>query len=407
MSKIRIRNFGPIKDGYQENDGWLDISKVTVFIGNQGSGKSTVAKLFSTMTWVEKAFNRGDIEFRDGIDAVNQIAWQGLESYLSDNSEIEYIGERYSISYKPNEQSGPIVVPINDAGYIVPKIMYVPAERNFLSTIKDAFDVSSLPGALAEFAEELKRAQFELSGSSLELPFKNFSYEYDQKTDSSFVTGKDYSVNLLDASSGLQSLIPLYLVSRNLSMKIASENDPSTAEVSANQSVRRDREISKIMADKTLTSEEKSRRAAEEFSKYHSKCFINIVEEPEQNLFPTSQRSTLNSLVKFNANKGNKLIMTTHSPYLINYLTLAVKANQLLKMASGKQEEAIAKINKIVPLGSDIDADDLAIYEINESGSIIRLGNYKGIPADDNYLNYEMGETNELFAQLLEIQQQL
>ena len=43
MSKIRVKNFGPIKGGYQENDGWLDVKKVTLFIGNQGSGKSTIA----------------------------------------------------------------------------------------------------------------------------------------------------------------------------------------------------------------------------------------------------------------------------------------------------------------------------------------------------------------------------
>ena len=48
MSKIRIKNFGPVKEGYLEEDGWMDIKKVTVFIGNQGSGKSTVAKLIST-----------------------------------------------------------------------------------------------------------------------------------------------------------------------------------------------------------------------------------------------------------------------------------------------------------------------------------------------------------------------
>jgi hypothetical protein len=28
MSKIRIRNFGPIQEGYLENDGWMDIRKV-------------------------------------------------------------------------------------------------------------------------------------------------------------------------------------------------------------------------------------------------------------------------------------------------------------------------------------------------------------------------------------------
>ena len=62
MSKIKIKNFGPIRDGFQGDNGWLDISKITVFIGNQGSGKSTIAKLISTFTWIEKALIRGDYD---------------------------------------------------------------------------------------------------------------------------------------------------------------------------------------------------------------------------------------------------------------------------------------------------------------------------------------------------------
>lgn len=50
MSRIKIKNFGPIKATTSATDGWIDISKVTVFTGNQGSGKSTVAKLVSTFT---------------------------------------------------------------------------------------------------------------------------------------------------------------------------------------------------------------------------------------------------------------------------------------------------------------------------------------------------------------------
>lgn len=61
MSRIKIRNFGPIKEGYQENDGWIDVKKVTVFIGNQGSGKSTVAKIISTFTWIEKSLVRATL----------------------------------------------------------------------------------------------------------------------------------------------------------------------------------------------------------------------------------------------------------------------------------------------------------------------------------------------------------
>ena len=43
MAKIRIKNFGPIRQGCPDDDGWIDIKKVSVFIGNQGSGKSCVA----------------------------------------------------------------------------------------------------------------------------------------------------------------------------------------------------------------------------------------------------------------------------------------------------------------------------------------------------------------------------
>lgn len=42
MSRIRIKNFGPIKKGCEDNDGWIDIKKVTAFIGNQESGNPTL-----------------------------------------------------------------------------------------------------------------------------------------------------------------------------------------------------------------------------------------------------------------------------------------------------------------------------------------------------------------------------
>ena len=60
MSKIKIKNFGPIRDGFVNNNGWMDIEKVTVFIGDQGSGKSTVAKLISVFFWVSSAISDDD-----------------------------------------------------------------------------------------------------------------------------------------------------------------------------------------------------------------------------------------------------------------------------------------------------------------------------------------------------------
>ena len=55
MAKLKIRNFGPIQTGSSENDGFLEISPVTVICGNQATGKSTIAKLYSIFSWLEKA----------------------------------------------------------------------------------------------------------------------------------------------------------------------------------------------------------------------------------------------------------------------------------------------------------------------------------------------------------------
>lgn len=87
----------------------------------------------------------------------------------------------------------------------------------------------------------------------------------------------------------------------------------------------------KEINDNPNLTDELKRIALSELGKEFTKtAFINIVEEPEQNLYPSSQRGMLNSLTAFNnINRGNKLVMTTHSPYLINYLTIAVKAHLL------------------------------------------------------------------------------
>lgn len=56
MCKMRVKSFGPIKQGLKTDDGFIDFSKVTIFIGNQGTGKSTLAKLFSSFHGWKKPF---------------------------------------------------------------------------------------------------------------------------------------------------------------------------------------------------------------------------------------------------------------------------------------------------------------------------------------------------------------
>ena len=60
MRKLSVKHVGPIKGGYESGDGCIDFPGVTMFIGPQGSGKSTIAKLYSTLAWIEKALFRED-----------------------------------------------------------------------------------------------------------------------------------------------------------------------------------------------------------------------------------------------------------------------------------------------------------------------------------------------------------
>ena len=54
MSKIRVKNFGPIQNGFEDNNGFMAIEKITILTGSEISGKECISKLISTMSWLEK-----------------------------------------------------------------------------------------------------------------------------------------------------------------------------------------------------------------------------------------------------------------------------------------------------------------------------------------------------------------
>ena len=232
MSRIKIQNFGPVGSGFHGNDGWLDINKVTVFVGNQGSGKSTVAKLISTFSWIEKALVRGDYDKKWFERDVNRfrsqfLPYHRLDAYLNPNpaSAIEYQGEVYSIKYQ-NERL--TINEISDKSYSLPQIMYVPAERNFLAYIKGAKELKLSSESLQDFNAEYYNAQQDMKGT-VQLPINNAVIEYDKLNDTLNLKGENYKVKITDASSGFQSFVPLYLVSSYLadSVKSHSKNKDS------------------------------------------------------------------------------------------------------------------------------------------------------------------------------------
>jgi predicted ATPase len=415
MIRLRVKNFGPIRQGMEENDRWIEFKRVTVFVGNQGSGKSTLAKLFSTFSWIEKALVRGDYEkkwFERKNRLTNQfLTYHRLENYFSpdkpNEAEIEYEGDAYAIKYLQGQLR---ITELKGRRYSLPQVMYVPAERNFISYVRHPKELKLSSDSLKEFLSEFDSAKANMKGS-LKLPINDAELEYDKLNDILNVRESDYKLRLTDASSGFQSAVPLYLVSHYLADSVQNKKNSNQEPMSSNELERFKKGVFQVFSNLSLTEEQKRAALSVLSSKFNKTAFINIVEEPEQNLYPLSQWKILESLLTFNnQGKDNRLILTTHSPYIINYLSIAVQGMMLkasiMKLPNNKY--LLSKLDKIISPTSLIEANELAIYQSDEkTGTIVKLDSVEGIPTDQNYLNEFLRQGNYIFDQLLELEEEL
>ncbi|MES2387026.1 MAG: ATP-binding protein [Bacteroidota bacterium] len=423
MPKLRIKNFGPIKDGFTgSEDGFMDIKKFTVLIGEQGSGKSTMAKLFSTMSWIEKALYRGDMTEEEILSEgkfANECAFHRIHNYFNVDSEIEYYGEAYILKYLLGKIS---VLRIERHSYGVPKIMYVPAERNFLSSIDNPEIIRTMPLNIFTFWVEMERAMQEMK-EVLPLPIGNVSFDYNKHTRTPMIILENGNkLNLTEAASGFHSLIPCYLVCRDLALNLENV-DYSKSRVSSlvlgrmNSAMKSVLERlyknakygdGEIIHHKTNALEDFESEVDYFYYSIRNRRFLNVIEEIEQNLFPTAQRTLLYKMIEYaNVDVSNSLLITTHSPYIINDLAIAIKAyNVRYKLFTNTNRDLLSEFNELFPEVSIVNPAQTTIYELKDGG-IILLPNYNGIPSDENYLNAELEKTNEMFDKLLEIERKI
>ena len=399
MRRIEIHNFGPIKEAN------ITVKKVTVFMGNQGSGKSTAAKLISTFAWFEKFLFKYRVAeaIPRWFDIKKFLEYHRIESYLKDDTQILYNGLYYRIVSNKEK-----IIKVMDQGgsFRLPKITYFPAERNFISSIKKSKESKGFKlwsQSLQEFKEIFQEAKEDLkSGSVIKLPISGTFIEYNKLNDILYVKGEDYKIPLSDSASGFQSFVPMYVVMEYLSKLTEREQemDNSQREIFIKRST-------EIINSPYYTQEQKNILLSRLAGGFNIKAVFNIIEEPEQNLFPSSQRNMLFELLKFNnASADNSMIITTHSPYIVGNMTLAMKASSLYEKYKNDKETK-SKIAAIVPEKSAVNSNDVVIYEFDEkSGTVRELEQTNGIPTDNDYLNNALGDTNDLFCDLLELEEQ-
>lgn len=400
MKRLLVNNLGPIRN--KENI-WVEMHKVTTLCGPQGAGKSTIAKLISTFCWLEKALTRGDFLPKElkTYDRFRKkyCAFHNIQNYFNNDTSIRFEGDKYIFTYEKGHLE---VAQYNGHDYIRPQVMYIPAERNLLNVVEHAEKIKGIPGSLDMLLGEYRRALRAISGTEA-LPLVGYSVQYDKLNQIAWLRGEDFKVRMTEAASGFQSLIPTILVSRNLLRLITDETSGNASTESKEESERTDKTIQTLLKDKTLDDATRLSLIKQLSTNKRNGRFLNIVEEIEQNLFPVSQLHVLYDLLALN-NKlsGNEMVLTTHSPYIINYLSLAVKAGNMTAVI--KNEEGKKAIAEIVPQDAQLRTEDLAIYEISAEGEIKELGSHYGIPDDNNYLNNSLEDANDMYDRLMDIE---
>ena len=355
--RLIVKSFGPVKD--------LDVifKKVTLFIGDQGTGKSCVAKLFSMFKWTEKVLSQKKykLSYFEQYNRFQKMLckYHRIESFVNESSYIKFEGDLYDFLYENGNFS---VIDKNHEIKGISKVMYVPAERSIVSVAENKSKLlKELPDSSETFSDEFVNAK-KFFQNGYNLPFEGLRFEYDSLNDAGWIHGVDYKVRLINASSGIQSSLPMCIVSEYLSSKIS---DKEEVKLSKEEKDKLEKRVAEIMQNEEYSDSIKDMmiRQLSYANRYNQ--LINIVEEPELNLFPRSQMEVLFSLISNNASaEENMLVFTTHSPYslaIINTMIMGAKAY------ANATEEQRGQIEAILPVKYQINDNEIAAYRLSSS----------------------------------------
>lgn len=429
MMKLKVKNFGPIKNGFtQSEDGFFEVGKLSIFVGNQGAGKSTIAKLISSLLWVEKVIfssemNKNDIATKSFFKKL--LAFHKIESYYSPETQIEFEDQYLKISIIDEKIQYEI---LNQEEYIRPQIQYIPAERNVVSVVNRFSQLRMLPDSLQNFLYAYDDAIRDTEMQNVESPIENLKVRYNKRNNKVEVFTNDYSLGLDSAASGFQSSIPLFIVSKYFSDSIKKRRNEYKFK-SLDEEKKFYKDYSEIMKEKMNEYSKKTlepffnipendesfynmpvgdepfycepkTKDGDTFQKFLNRTlnsrFCNIVEEPELNLFPDSQKNITSFLIEcLNGNKNNNLIITTHSPYILETINNSIYAALL-------QKKGIAA-ESIVPLLEQIEYENVSAYMV-KNGDIfsIKVNDLKQInPSEIDKCSEEI---NTIYSKLIDME---
>lgn len=403
--RLIVKSFGPVRD--------LDITfkKVTLFIGDQGTGKSCVAKLFSMFKWLEKVLSQKKYKlnyFEQYNRFVTRLCpYHRIESFIMSDSYLKFESNLYVFVYSEgsfkiiNKNEGTSFFRTNNTNEEgLSKIMYVPAERSIVSVAENKTKLlKELPDSSETFSDEFVNAK-KYFKSGYELPFEKLRFEYDLLNEASWISYGNYKIRLISASSGIQSSLPMCMVSEYLGKMIV---DREEVKLSKEEKDKLEKRVAEIMQNDAFSDSIKDMMIRQLSSANSYDRFINVVEEPELNLFPQSQMEVLRSLVAINSSsEQNMLVFTTHSPYSLAILNMLVMGDKVYQEAN---EDGRAEIERILLHKYHLNGNDVAAYRLSlkeEEYCVSIINSNTGMIAK-NDLDSCSDAINKIFKQLYQL----
>lgn len=389
MKKIIIRDFGPIMKAD------ISLQDVNVIVGEQSIGKSCVLKVSCFCTWVEKriAIEQNAKRFeKKGVFMEELVNFHRLNGYVHDKTFIGYESDFIKFSYD-SENGFSYEWKESRWDYKRPKVSYVPAERNLVAVIPNWFEVKSVAGNIQDFMADWSDARKSV-GDEEGILNLDVAYHYDEGSDTDFIKMKDGKVlPFTNVSSGLQSLVPLYVHLVNINSKKYREREDN--------SVKHKSEVDKLVdslveyygnnigetfiknpkygTDKQNTNIEQEFIPNPEMTKWMLGKFLKLsrihhcevfLEEPEENLFPPTQQILMRTLLKqIKRQKGNTLFISTHSPYVLDiFLERETYDFGLFYIQSTEN-------GSVVKTATEADVQDMFEGGVDAFFNIERLGN--------------------------------
>ncbi len=386
---LYVESFGPVSEAS------IEIRQFNLFIGEQSIGKSTIAKLITIFTdyftlwgvvarkrkyWEKvldsydlKAYEKEDTiinyeEYCDDIHIKVNIGVTVFETsvhkkgkLITDEADVFANIVATKPFFHPDSNEKLSAVLNKEGGIIKPDFfnlirnsLYIPAERIVGAQLTKLLPIMSM--AKEQIPNNLLRFISELSNSkeiykTYETNILKLTYKKQSEDEYIIVSGNNKKIPLKLASSGVQSTLPLLLVT--------------------NYGVN-EREYASF-----------------------------VVEEPECNLFPAEQIEILQFLISQTYAQKRMLTITTHSPYLLSALNNYLYAGVISK---DMDKEKLDDLREIISDDLWLDTKKCAIYslgeDINKGKYCISLLDAETGLVDYNYLDGISLKMGDEFSQL-------